>query len=396
VARSANTFVAFALFFCATAASAQSLTLSGFLTGRGVYANGRKSTLEGGWGRLDAGRERTEGFGVAQLGVDWEPAAWLNVHVQGIARADRYEDRRLGLTEAFVDLRGGDFRLRAGMFFLPTSRENREGLWSSPYTVTLSSVNTWIAQEVRPVGAELQWRRGDLLTLAGTAFRGNDSSGALLAWRGWTLGNRLAVYGDDLALPPLDPSFARQRRADDRPVTTSFGRDLDGRIGFAGRARLSWPERGSIQLAHVDNRGDRRLYGGEYAWQTRFNILSAEAGRPEATVLAAEYLDGRTGMGFAPEGFVQMNFHAAYALVSHKLGRNRFSARLDWFATTDRDHSIAEINTEHGRAWTLAWMYELTPHIRTGAEFTQVTGTRETIGVIDSHSVAVEVRYAVR
>lgn len=393
MARSANTAVATLLLLTATAASAQSFTISGFLTGRGVYANGRKSTLERGWGRLDSGLEKTASLGIAQLGLDWEPAGWLDVHVQGIARTDPYDDRRAGFTEAFADVRRGDFRLRAGMFFLPTSRENREGLWSSPYTITLSAVNTWIAQEFRPIGAELQWRHGDQLTLAGGAFRGNDTSGALLAWRGWTLGDRLAVYGDRLALPPLDPSFARQRRTADGAVSTAFGRELDHKLGFAGRARLSWPERGSIQFAHVDNRGDRDLYQDEYAWQTRFNLLSAEIGNPEKTIVAAEYLDGKSGMGFSPGGFVQMDFYAAYALVSHKLGRNRFSGRFDWFSTTDRDHSIAEINTEHGRAWTLAWMVDVTPHVRTGAEFTQVTGTRAGIGPFDGHSVAVEVRY---
>ena len=101
-------------------------------------------------------------------------------------------------------------------------------------------------------------------------------------------------------------------------------------------------------------------------------------------------------MGFAPAGFVQMDFHAAYALLSHKRGRNRFSGRLDWFSTTDRDHSIAEINTEHGRAWTLAWLYDVTPHIRAGAELVQITGTREVIGSIDGRSVAVELRYSLR
>ena len=35
------------------------------------------------------------------------------------------------------------------------------------------------------------------------AFRNNDSMGALLAWRGWSVGNRLSVYDEVLPLPPL-------------------------------------------------------------------------------------------------------------------------------------------------------------------------------------------------
>ncbi|HKO55167.1 MAG TPA: hypothetical protein VJ276_04770, partial [Thermoanaerobaculia bacterium] len=214
-------------------------------------------------GFLRAGTARHEGYAVAQLGFDWQAAEWLNLHAQGVA-----DDDHAGITEGFADVHRGPLRLRAGLFFLPTSRENREDLWTSPYTITLSAVNSWIAEEFRPVGAELQWRHGDLVTVAGTAFRGNDTAGALLAWRGWQLHSRLATYGDVHPLPPLHPAFAEQR-ADG---TTAFGRDLDGRLGFAGRARVATPDRWSLQFAHVDNRGDRLLRRGEYAWQTRFNI----------------------------------------------------------------------------------------------------------------------------
>ncbi|HKO58046.1 MAG TPA: hypothetical protein VJ276_19420, partial [Thermoanaerobaculia bacterium] len=117
---------------------------------------------------------------------------------------------------------------------------------------------------------------------------------------------------------------------------------------------------------------------------------------PDRTVLAAEWLGGKSGMGFAPAGFVQMDFHAGYALLSHKRGRNRFSARFDVFATIDRDHSIAEVNTEHGRAWLFAWLFDVTPHWRAGAEFLQVTGTRADRPSLDDRSVAVEVRYSLR
>lgn len=367
MARSAYCFVA--LLFAATL-PAQTFVPSGFVR---------------------AGAARRDGYAVAQLGFDWQATDWLNLHAQGIASHFQNDDQA-GVTEAFADVHRGPLRLRAGLFFLPTSRENREDLWSSPYTITLSAVNSWIAEEFRPLGAELQWRHGDLVTIGGSAFRGNDTAGALLAWRGWQLHNRLATYGDVHPLPPLDPAFAEQRN----DGSTAFGRDLDGRIGLAGRVRVATPDRWSVQFAHVDNRGDRFLYRGEYAWQTRFNILSGELGSPDRTVLAAEWVGGKTGMGFAPAGFVQMDFYAAYALLSHKRGRNRFSARYDVFATIDRDHSLAEVNTEHGRAWLFAWMFDVTPHWRAGAEFLQVVGTRAGRPPLDDRSVSVEVRYSLR
>src|SRR5918993_1018028 len=120
-----------------------------------------------------------------------------------------------GLIEAYADGRlifGLDeVQLRAGQFFLPTSRENKDALWASPYAISFSALNTWVAQEVRPIGLDLEWRhtleRGHILTTALTAFRGNDSMGALLGWRGWTVGNRISSYDELLPLPQLSSLF---------------------------------------------------------------------------------------------------------------------------------------------------------------------------------------------
>ena len=358
---------------------------SGFVTARGVYVESQPSWLDGGFGRFDVGT--TTHQEEAHLGVDWTPTDWLTLHAHGLAR------KRGGLVEAFVDVRKGNFRLRAGQFFLPTSRENTDKLWSSPYTISFSALNTWVGQEVRPIGTELQWQRltsNAVITAAGGAFRGNDTMGALLGWRGWSIGNHLAVYNEVLPLPPL-PFFLDQRSDGSK----SFGRDLDGRTGFSGRVRVSLPERAMLQLARVDNRGDRKLYRGEYSWQTKFNLLSGEIDGQRGTTLVSEYGWGSTGMGFAPHAFVDLDFYAAYVLISQSFGRNRVSARFDVFGTTDRDHSFAETNSESGRAWTFAWFYNIRPSIRLGAEFANISAQR--ISAMnpntDGRTVTVEARY---
>ncbi|MBV9493692.1 MAG: hypothetical protein JOZ54_05570, partial [Acidobacteria bacterium] len=96
----------FVLFFGATSAAAQSFVPTGFLRG---------------------GSTRRDPYAVAQLGFDWQATSWLNLHAQGVA-SHFEEDDRVGVTEAFADAGAGAWRLRAGMFFLPTSRENREDL----------------------------------------------------------------------------------------------------------------------------------------------------------------------------------------------------------------------------------------------------------------------------
>lgn len=377
------------LLLIALPASAQ-FEFDAFLSARAANATGPASWLEGGFGRLGAGGDQTELSLGAQAGITWTPATWLELHVSGAG-----DDERGGLVEAYVDLRGGAFQLRAGQFFLPTSRENKAALWTSPYSLTFSAVSSWIAEEVRPVGVDLQWRhttaRGHVLTGAATAFRGNDSMGALLAWRGWALHNRLSVYDEVLPLPPiasLQTFFASQRDDGTKP----FGTDLDGRTGYAARARWSLPERASVQLAHVDNNGDRLLHRGEYAWDTSFDVLGIEIGNPDRFVAAAEYMTGRTGMGLrGGPAWVDADFTAGYLLVSQKSGRNRFTARFDRFQTDEQDFTPAESNDESGRSWMFAWLFDVTGSLRAGVEFVQVTGKRDT--GFNGRTTTLELRY---
>ena len=168
-----------------------------------------------------------------------------------------------------------------GLLFPPTSRENVDALWQSPYTLTLSAVNSWIGEEVRLAGldvaAQLGAPGGGHLELGAMVFGGCDTAGALLAWRGWALGTRLSVAGETLPLPPLPSlarggAFAEQRDDGTRPLE-----ELDGRVGWHARARWSGAGVGLVQGAWTDTRGDRGLHRGQYAWATRFASAGAEA-----------------------------------------------------------------------------------------------------------------------
>lgn len=399
----------------ATAADAQTFSLHGVISARGVNASGPEPALAGGLGRLATGGDRNDFFADAIIGAEWQPTTWLTVHASGLARREPsdFGGSNAGLVDAYADLHhsfgANDVRLRTGMFFLPTSRENREALWTSPYTVSLSAVNSWIAEEFRPIGAEAEWRRltpAGFVTVAGGAFRGNDTSGTLLAWRGWSINqNRLSVYNETV---PIDwwtwatgwKVFPNQRTQGTRPLEG----DLDGKTGYTARVRWSLPERATVQWAYVDNQGDRELYHGEYAWRTKFHLLGATIGDEAKTSASAEYTTGSTGMGWDPKR-VQADFYAGYLLVSHVYARERFSARYDVFEVADKDATPHDPNSELGRSWTLTWMHNFTQNIRGAAEFTQVTGhknvdywlngawhpERETI---DGRSVTIEARYS--
>jgi hypothetical protein len=374
------------------------LDVNGYVAARGVNATGPESWLERGWGRLEAGGDGDAFFGTAQLGFDWTPNEHFNLHVSGVGRHDAL-GTDAGVVEAYVDGRASfgldELQVRAGQFFLPTSRENKDELWTSPYTVSFSALNSWIGEEVRPVGVDLQYRhvtsRGHSLTGGATAFQGNDSMGALLAWRGWAIGNRLSTYGEVLPLPPLsslDTSFPLQRKDGTKP----FGSDLDGRPGYSARVRYGVPERANVLYTYVDNRGDRELHRGEYAWATKFHLLGAELGNPDRLVVAGEYMRGSTTMGRGP-AFVDADFFAAYLLVSGKTGRHRLTGRYELFNTEEQDFSPAELNEENGRAWTLTWMFDVAAAVRLAAELTQVIGDRIDTPDPDARSVTLEARY---
>ena len=373
------------------------VALNGFLALRGVNAIGPESWLANDWGKLEAGGDRDDLFGTAHLGVDYS-TEHFGLHASGAARSDAAGEHA-GLIEAYAEARTSfgldELQVRAGQFFLPTSRENRDPLWASPYTVNFSALNSWIGEEVRPLGVDLQYRhissRGHTIAGGATAFRGNDSMGALLAWRGWAVGNRLSAYNEVLPLPPLptlQTSFAAQRDDGTKP----FGTDLDGRTGYSARVRYSLPQRASIQYLYLDNQGDRLLHRGEYAWATEFHLLSADAGDPDRLSAAAEYMTGKTGMGHGA-AFVDADFYATYVLLSWKRGRQRWTGRYELFNTEERDFSAAETNEENGRSWTFTWMVDVLAHLRVAAEFTQVTGDRVGVADVDGRSVTVEARY---
>jgi hypothetical protein len=323
------------------------------------------SFLEGGYGRFGAGgeedlRERLAG----EISVDWRPATRFRLYSHLVARSQpgAFGGDPLAVVEAFGEVGGvvgeaSQWTLKVGLFLPPTSFENVEARWTSPYTLTLSAINSWVGEEVRDLGTELRLvHRTEHVrwTLAAGAVGGNDSSGTLLAWRGFALHDYLVGAGEVLPLPPLvglggGGGFSMQLDDGTKPV----GADLDGRIGWTARfggLEEATGRRFGVRLA--DNRGDRELYNGEYAWRTRSAAFGVSLPFGDWTI-AGEILAGKTGMGVAPT-FVDLDFGSGYVLVSRALGAWRLSGRLERFETRDLDRTATEVNSEVGEAATVA------------------------------------------
>lgn len=372
-------------------ASAGEAKVHGVASGRAIAVEGPTPWIEGGFGRTSEGSGTVDlealARGEAHAGLDWSPLPTLLLRLSATARTEpgAAGGWRAGLVEGFLQYRPElredlALRFRGGLFFAPTSLENVEPLWQSPYTITLSAVNSWVGEELRLTGldaaAQLGSPGGARLEVAGTAFGGSDTAGALLAWRGWAMGTRLSVAGEVVPLPPLPTlapggAFAEQRDDGTRPVD-----ELDGRVGWHARGRWSLPGRGLVQASWTDNRGDRGLHRGQYAWATRFGSVGAavDAG---AFRLVTEGVLGDTGMGQPDGARVDARFRAGYALLSWASGgeRVRLTARYDRFRNDDRDGQL-EPNDESGRAFTLAAFFFPRPWIRVGGEYVELRSDR--------------------
>lgn len=361
--------------------------------------------LSGGLGRL-GGLDGSGGLASVDLGWTYHGGSWrARIHGVGRLEPDTRQGRDLGLTEAVVEWRLGQdaaWTLQAGQFFLPTSQENIQDLWSSPYTLTFSAWNSWVGEEIRPIGLDLarSWEHGAVRwTLAGTLFGGNDTAGALLAWRGWSFGRRLSVTGETLPLPDLVSLAPGGSFADQDPRGSAApGRDLDHRPGYSARVRRTGPS-SLLQLTHYDNRGDRDLHRGNYAWDTHYTHVGGEWLFGEHWVLAGEWASGRTTMGLAPGAQVDVDFQAGYLLASYRAEQWRASMRYEVFESQDLDTTLDDPNADDGDAWTLALLYEPSDRWRLGLELLWADGDRLRVltrGVVEpgsSRQLLLEARY---
>ena len=400
------------------AAMSQNLTeYFGQISLNAAHADSSESWLSGGLGRFatgpDAFNEDKMGGSIqsAHLGWSYKHSSGVGAFVHAIARieSDHEQGKELGLTQWLINYRPIEtanrrLTLTAGQFFLPTSMENVETLWTSPYTITSSAISSWIAEEFRPIGLDIDYRIGEPgamgWTLGGTLFGGNDSLGALLAWRGWSSSNRFSVLSESLPLPDLlslsDAGDFHTQRDDG---TKPFGSDLDGRVGWSLRAGWQGNNDFKLRATWVDNRGDRELHRGQYAWDTHFGLLGFEWLFADNWTFASELIRGNTRMG-PGSTIVNVDFESAYFLASRVAGDYRLSLRVERFKNTDLDSTVDDLNDDYGNILTLAWFWEGHPAWRIGIEYTAISSERIRVltdGVFedrDGDLVSLQLRYS--
>lgn len=365
----------------ATSAAAQGLLsrdrFSGVAT-LGVSAgDDERSWVDRGLGKAGSGETVTAGAVIA-----WRPS--LGGRIGGLVTADFQSalSPSAGLDEAYFTLRpspGAAVRLsgRAGLFFPPVSLEHDGSEWSLSRSITPSAINSWMAEEVKTAGLELTARTtatGRPMGLTLAAFQGNDTSGTLLAFRGWALHDLRATWNDTLPLPPVPTMFAGKQASRTRPVD-----EVDGRWGVYGRFDVQPADTLDLSLLAYDNNGDRTtVVDGQYAWRTRFLQAGARWSPDARTEVLFQMMQGETSMGPRIQGLTvaDVGFQSAFILMSRDIGAGAITTRLEQFSIDDRSFKDRDNNAEHGWSTTLAWTRPLRETLDLVVEGVFVTSDR--------------------
>ena len=127
-----------------------------------VNTSGLPSWTEGFVGKL---RHDSESDGMMISRAFFDYSLLVTDTIDFHATAEFYDDdlgATVDFTEAYAEWRpvprsANRYRLKVGAFYPRLSLENTGPAWSSPYTLSSSTINTWIAEEIRVFGAELSW-----------------------------------------------------------------------------------------------------------------------------------------------------------------------------------------------------------------------------------------------
>lgn len=285
------------------------------------------------------------------IGWDWSSSVTL-----------KYAPRQhnpINLTEAFLSYRpvstsAWHLNARIGMFFPPLSLENTGTAWSSPYTLSSSVINSWVGEELKTFGGEArinyQFESGDRIGLFGAGLANNDTTGQLLAWRGWKLHDYEATLNDRLGLTRNIHAIFPQQALMSQPFV-----EVDGRLGYYAGVTAEHSKNYSFRALYYDNRAKpSAIRNGQYAWHTQFYSLGLKVELPWALTIISQGMSGRTRMGEEVSGkfAVDVGFWATSVLLSKSYDIHRMSIRYDRFGTNENDYLPQDINREQGSAWT--------------------------------------------
>jgi hypothetical protein len=350
---------------------------------RFVDTDVRQSFTSGGLGlgRFDDEHEKLQ-VGRAFLDYRGRLAETLDLHVTLDAYGDA-DKNPADVSEAYLEWRpypssSWRWRTKVGAFYPPISLENRGPAWQSVYSLSSSAINTWIAEEIRTIGAEFNatWAgsrlgKGVDVSVIASVYGWNDPMGVLIFERGWAIHDRqTALFG---RLPKAFPESTLRHGIE-------LFHEIDDKAGYYAGLQLNWPDRLVVRALHYDNRGDPAATNGlENAWLSRFDSAGVRAEWRDAWTFIAQWMGGDTAVGASPDGrgFLITEFDSYFGLISYAHGAHRVTLRYDDLYT-DTTRGEEFFNSEqHADGWTVAYLFDYDEHWQFGLEGLRIEGELE-------------------
>jgi hypothetical protein len=330
-----------------------------------------------GLGRFDVDHDELQ-LGRAFLDYRGRLAETLDLHVTLDAYGDA-DKNPVDVSEAYLEWRpypssNWRWRTKVGAFYPPISLENRGPGWQSVYSLSSSAINTWIGEEIRTVGAEVNatWAgsrlgKGVDVSVIAAVYGWNDPMGVLIFDRGWAIHDRqTALFG---GLPKVFPESTLRHRIE-------LFHEIDDKAGYYAGVQLSWPDRLIVRAMHYDNRGDPAASNGyENAWLSRFGSIGVRAEWSDWTFIA-QWMAGDTSVGESPDGrgFLITDYDAYFALLSFARERHRVTGRYDDFYTETTRGAEFFNSDQQADGWMLAYLFDYDEHWQVGLEALRVAG----------------------
>lgn len=321
------------------------------------------------------------------LSDDWSAEGVLNAYNDG--------EEEFGFTQLFIKYRpltASSIKpeVKLGAFYPSISAENTDFGWLSPHFLSNSAINSWIGEELRIGGIEVSLRQSGRQVksnwswkVVGSVFKGNDSTGTLISWRGFALHDRQSVYDDRVNFLPI-PGVVDDDKLN-APAWTDPFREIDGRAGYYIGAHLSHKRTAEVKYYFYDNNADQTILDPDriYAWHTRFHSLTMRYLPSRELTLFSQILVGDTLMG---DGFVDNDFASAYIAAAYTYEKATFSARADWYQVIDRDNTMYDPNNSDGYALTVSTRYQIHENVAITAEWQTNKGEQDNLTFFQSNN----------
>lgn len=356
-------------FFCLPAYALEA-DIKGLADLRINHTVGSDSYVSGDLGKLQTSPGTHLALGQLGIVLNLAITDQLNVIAVGNSFIDR-EKSETGLTEFYLkyttlpDANGLRQNIRLGMFYPQISMENHATAWSPINSLTPSTMNSWIGEEIRATGLEYsaEWlgkfRETDYdLKLNATLFALNDTAGAMLAWHGWTLSNRQTVYGETLPIPqtPAQAGLLSVQANESDPF-----HEGDDKLGYVISAEYSQQRSLQLQAGYYANNATPYVEtDGQYGWDTKFGFMGFRWRLNKHWSLMGQFMQGSTLMQSPQrDNIVDNDFRSAYLTLSWRDNTHRVNARIEEFSITDLDLTPGDNNDEYGKALSLSYRYRL-------------------------------------